>query len=50
MPEQLKDNQAILEQLGFERNLGALSDPLQSELGAVVSLGTCTAAFVSPKG
>jgi hypothetical protein len=50
MPRQLASHGDTLRRLGLELDPAALSDPLAAPLGAVVSLGGCTASFVSPDG
>jgi hypothetical protein len=50
MPRQMLDNAKQLEQLGLKIEAAALSDPSRPPLSAVVSLGGCTASFVSPEG
>ena len=50
MPRQMPDNAKRLQELGLEIDAAALSDPTQPPLSAVVSLGGCTASFVSPEG
>lgn len=50
LPEQLPDIADDLEQAGLTLPADALADPLQAPLGAVISLGGCTASFVSPDG
>jgi hypothetical protein len=50
MPRQLASHADTLRRLGLELDPAALSDPLSSPLGAVVSLGGCSASFVSPDG
>jgi len=47
MPSQLADQKETLTTLGVEL---PLTDPTAFPLGAVVSLGGCSASFVSPKG
>ena len=47
MPSQLADQKETLSGLGVEL---PLTDPTAFPLGAVVSLGGCSASFVSPKG
>ena len=49
MPHQLSKQKKILKSLGVE-DPGALSNPLAHPLGAIVSLGGCSASFVSPDG
>lgn len=52
MPGQLAtgDHAQILESLGLEYDPAALTQPTQFPLGAIVSLGGCSASFVSPEG
>ncbi|MBL4685769.1 MAG: S46 family peptidase [Nannocystaceae bacterium] len=50
MPSQLVDHAETLKALGVELPDGALTDPMAFPLGAVVSLGGCSASFVSPEG
>lgn len=52
MPSQLADahHVEILEKLGLEFDPLALSKPLEFPLGAVISLGGCSASFVSEQG
>lgn len=52
MPSQLAegDHKANLQKLGVAFPPEALSDPTQFPLAAVVSLGGCSASFVSPEG
>ena len=50
MPEQLPEHAATLKALGLEVDPAALSDPTSGVLGAVVSLGGCSASFVSDDG
>jgi len=50
MPSQLAEHAETLQGLGVELEPGALTDPMAFPLGAVVSLGGCSASFVSPKG
>ncbi|MCA9710324.1 MAG: S46 family peptidase, partial [Myxococcales bacterium] len=50
MPSQLADHKATLEKLGLAFPAEALTDPTAFPLGAVVSLGGCSASFVSPDG
>jgi V8-like Glu-specific endopeptidase len=46
----LPRNVETLKQLGVQIDAKTLADPLSSPLAAVVSLGGCTASFVSPDG
>jgi hypothetical protein len=50
MPRQLASHAATLRRLGLELDPAVLSDPLSPPLAAVVSLGGCSASFVSPEG
>ena len=50
MPEQLPGQAATLKAVGLEIDPAALSQPTSEILGAVVSLGGCSAAFVSDEG
>jgi len=52
MPAQLGDGEhaALLTELGLDYDPGVLTQPTQFPLGAIVSLGGCSASFVSPEG
>lgn len=50
VPQQLDEIAAPLQRAGLERPVGDLMDLSGDPLGAVVSLGFCTASFVSPQG
>jgi hypothetical protein len=50
MPQQIPDLAPRLRRLGFEGDPGAFADLLGHPMGAVVSLGDCSASFVSPDG
>ena len=50
MPSQLPQLSKALRAAGFEGDPAALADVTQAPLSAVVSLGGCTASFVSPEG
>lgn len=50
MPHQIKAHEAKLKELGLAIDPKLLEDPLSSVLGAVVSLGGCSASFVSDEG
>ena len=50
MPEQLPEQAATLKSIGLEIDPAALSQPTSEILGAVVSLGGCSASFVSDEG
>ncbi len=49
-PEQLPDIEGQLEEAGLRIGAKNLADLTAFPLGAVISLGGCTASFVSPKG
>ena len=50
MPHQLAQHGETLARLGVAFDPAALTDPTAFPLGAVVSLGGCSASFVSPQG
>ncbi len=50
MPQQLPSLENRLEALGLELDPEALADLTAHPMGAVISLGGCTASFVSPQG
>lgn len=50
MPQQVPQLAAELRQAGLKIDPNRLSDLLGDPLGAVISLGGCTASFVSPEG
>ena len=50
MPAQMADLAPRLKQLGFQGDPKAFEDLTGMPMGAVVSLGGCTASFVSPDG
>lgn len=50
MPRQMAQHADTLKKLGLAFDPAALTDPTAFPLGAVVSLGGCTASFVSPEG
>jgi hypothetical protein len=50
MPEQLPAQAATLKALGLALDPAALGDPLRHPLGSMVSLGGCSASFVSAEG
>ncbi len=50
VPSQLERQHDALKSAGFELDPKVLSDPTTAPLGAVVSLGGCSASFVSPDG
>jgi len=49
-PDQLPEIEGRMRQLGLELPAGALSDLTGFPFGAVISLGGCSASFVSPEG
>jgi len=49
-PDQLPEVEPRMRQLGLELPAGALSDLTGFPFGAVISLGGCSASFVSPDG
>jgi hypothetical protein len=50
MPAQMAAHADILKKLGLELDPAMLADPTSSLLQAIVSLGGCSASFVSPDG
>ena len=50
MPGQMAAHGETLRALGLQYDPAALTDPTAFPLGAVVSLGGCSASFVSPEG
>jgi len=50
MPGQMAEHAAALRELGLAYDPAGLMDPTSFPLGAVVSLGGCSASFVSPDG
>ena len=50
MPGQMAEHAETLDKLGVEFDPKALQDPTSFPLGAVVSLGGCSASFVSDEG
>ncbi len=50
MPQQIPEMAARLKALGFQGDPKAFADLTGQPMGAVVSLGGCTASFVSPDG
>ncbi|MRG92233.1 S46 family peptidase [Polyangium spumosum] len=50
VPSQLAEHGDTLKGAGLELDPKALTDPMQPPLAAVVSLGGCSASFVSPDG
>src|SRR5690606_29505208 len=49
-PAQLHDLSSELRDLGLQVPLGQLADPTAKPLAAILDLGTCSGAFVSPDG
>ena len=50
MPQQIPEMAAKLKALGFKGDPKAFADLSGQPMGAIVSLGGCTASFVSPDG
>lgn len=50
MPAQMGEHAETLKRLGLDLDPAAMSDLTMYPLGAVVSLGGCSASFVSPEG
>ncbi len=50
LPEQVPGMGAALQQQGLTLDAARLADPMGDPLGAVVSLGNCTASFISADG
>ncbi len=50
MPQQIPDLAARLKAMGFQGDPAAFADLTGQPMGAIVSLGGCTASFVSPEG
>ena len=50
MPTQMASHKDTLQTLGIGYDPTSLGDPTAFPLGAVISLGGCSASFVSPKG
>ena len=50
LPEQLPEHAQRLHELGLRIPVAQLADPKGDPLGAIVSLGFCSASFVSPDG
>ena len=50
LPEQMPALKDSLEEQGLELSASSLADPMSAPLRSIVSLGFCSAAFVSPDG
>ncbi len=50
MPQQIPELASRLQAMGFKGNVKAFADLTGQPMGAIVSLGGCTASFVSPDG
>lgn len=50
MPHQIKEHSAKLKELGLQIDPADLSNPTSGVLSAIVSLGGCSASFISPDG
>jgi hypothetical protein len=50
MPQQIPDLAQKLRAMGFEGDPAAFADLVGQPMGAIVSLGGCSASFVSPEG
>lgn len=50
MPHQIKEHAAKLKELGLEIDPSELASPTSGVLSAIVSLGGCSASFISPDG
>ncbi len=50
MPSQIPELAPQLEKMGFRGDASAFAGPTGQPMGAIVSLGFCTASFVSPDG
>jgi Peptidase S46 len=50
MPHQVKEHAAKLKELGLAIDPAELADPTSGVLSAIVSLGGCSASFISPEG
>jgi hypothetical protein len=50
MPQQIPDLAQKLKAMGFQGDPAAFADLTGQPMGAIVSLGGCTASFVSPEG
>jgi len=50
MPAQITEHAAKLRELGLAIDPASLADPTSGTLSAVVSLGGCSASFISPEG
>ena len=49
-PYQMSDLKNEVRQAGFRRNINSISSPFEYPMNAIVSLGGCSASFVSPNG
>jgi hypothetical protein len=50
MPHQMKDHAAKLKELGMAIDPASLADPTSGTLSAIISLGGCSASFISAEG
>ncbi len=50
MPHQMTEHAAKLKELGMTIDPASLSDPTSGTLSAIISLGGCSASFISPEG
>lgn len=50
MPQQLPKLEKLMQSMGYDGEVSVLADPTKFPLNAVVSLGGCTASFVSDQG
>ena len=50
LPEQLPAKAAELKEMGLELDPAQLADPMGQPLGSIVTMGFCSASFVSPDG
>ncbi len=50
MPEQLLEHETTLKKLGLAIDTSVLANPLEAPLAAIVSMGYCSASFISPDG
>ena len=49
-PYQMSELKNEVRQAGFRRNINSISSPFEYPMNAIVSLGGCSASFVSPNG